>query len=388
MKQEMISYLSTEKEDLYKLCKFLYDNPEESYCEHKACEYISKFLSDRGFNVQNKFLDISTAFYASKGNGHPKICYICEYDAVKGEGHITGHNLLATMSIAATLALGKIIDKVGGTVIIIGCPGEYLGGTKSTMVHQGIFDDIDAVLTVHPDVITCESGTSSAIIPLSVKFIGHDGLSFLNKDVYNSLDAILLTINILNSLLKGFPKDLTVNSILSKGGSTPLLLPGESEAKFYIRANEIDVAKLAEQKLREIAHYVSELMGIQNIVALYEPPSEQLITNITLNRLFSHNLKETGIIDMCDSRDIDAGLSLGVVSHKVPAIHPYISIIKDKSIKYGTKAFGEATLSEYSQEIALKAALGLAFTGLDLIQSENLLGDVKSELYEMKESLY
>ncbi|GIM30022.1 amidohydrolase [Clostridium polyendosporum] len=388
MKQEMISYLSTEKEDLYKLCKFLYDNPEESYCEHKACEYISKFLSDRGFNVQNNFLDISTAFYASKGNGHPKICYLCEYDAVKEEGHITGHNLLATMSITATLGLGKIIEKVGGTVIVIGCPGEYLGGTKSTMVRQGIFDDIDAVLIAHPDVVTCESGTSSAIIPLSVKFIGHDGLSFLNKDIYTSLDSILLTINILNALLKGFPKDVTVNSILSKGGSTPLLLPAESEAKFYIRAKEMDVAKLAEQKLREIAHYVSELMGIQNIVALYEPPSEQLITNITLNRLFSHNLKETGIIDICDPRDIDAGLSLGVISHKVPTIHPYISIIKDKSIKYGTKAFGEATLSQYSQEVALKAALGLAFTGLDLIQSENLLGDVKGEFYDMKKSLY
>ena len=34
MKQEILSYLSTEKENLFKLCKFLYDNREESYKEY------------------------------------------------------------------------------------------------------------------------------------------------------------------------------------------------------------------------------------------------------------------------------------------------------------------------------------------------------------------
>ncbi|SHE45360.1 amidohydrolase [Clostridium fallax] len=390
MKQKIISYLSTEKDDLYKLCNYLYENPEDSYKEHKSCEYISNFLSQRGFDVEKNFLGIDNSFIAKKGSGHPKICYLCEYDAIKNEGHITGHNLLTTISVTASIALGKIIDNFQGTVILIGCPGEYLGGTKSTMAHQKVFDDIDIVMEAHPDIVTCESGTSSAIIPLKVSFLGNNGLKFLNENNYSSLDAILCYFSLINSLSKGLPKDVNIDSILSKGGNTPSLVPLESEAKFYIRSNEMDTAKIIEEKLRNCANYITELMGIQNSVSLYEPPSEELLTNITLNRLFSHNLKENGIIDICDPRNIIAGLSLGSVSHIAPSIHPYISIVEPNStIKYGTKDFAKHTLSEYAQEQGLKAALSLAFTGLDLIENENLLAEVKSEFFsENKNHIY
>lgn len=382
MKQEIISYLSTCRNDIFDLCKYLYDNPEDSYNEIKSCKYLSNLLTKYGFNVDNNFLDLSTSFYATKGSGHPKVCFLCEYDAIPGEGHITGHNLLSATSIAAAISLGNVIDKAGGSVIVIGCPGEYLGGTKSVMVKQGVFADIDVVLLAHPDIITSESGSSSAIIPLSVKFIGNSGLSFLNKGSYTSLDGILLTFNILNSLLKGFPEDVEVNSILSQGGFTPLLLPLESEAKFYIRAKEMDIAKIAEGKLREIIIYVSKLIRVQYSMSLYEPENEELITNRTLNRLFSHNLKESGTINISEPRDVYSGLSLGIVSKTVPCIHPYILIIENNAIKYGTKDFADATISDYALEQSIKAAQALAFTGLDIIQNENLLYEVKNEFYK------
>ena len=382
MKQEMICYLEKNKDDIKKLNDYLYNNPEESYNEYNSYNYICNFLIDHEFTVKKEFLDLKTSFYAFKGNGYPKICFLCEYDAVPGDGHLTGHNLLTSTSIAAALTLSSVIEKIGGTIILIGCPGEYLGGTKSVMVKQGVFDDIDVVLVAHPDTITSESGSSSAIIPLSIKFIGHSGLSFLNKGSYTSLDGILLTFNILNSLLKGFPEDVEVNSILSNGGFTPLLLPLESEAKFYIRAKEMDIAKIAESKLREIAIYVSKLIRVQYSFSLYEPENEELITNRTLNRLFSHNLKENGIINISGPRDIYSGLSLGIVSKKVPCIHPYISIVTDDSIRYGTKEFANATISDYAFDEAMKAALSLSFTGYDIILNENLLSEVKNEFYK------
>ena len=382
MKQEMISYIEQHKDDLLNLNKFLYDNPEKSYYEFSSYNYICNLLEKYNFEINKNFLDLKTSFYAFKGNGHPKICFLCEYDAIPDEGHITGHNLLTTTSVAAALALSSIIEKIGGSVVIIGCPGEYLGGTKSVMVKQGVFDDIDIVLTAHPDVVTSESGSSSAIIPLSIKFLGNKGLSFLNKGTYTSLDGILLTFNILNSLLKGFPKDVEVNSILSEGGFTPLLLPIESEAKFYIRAKEMDVARIVENKLREIAIYVSKLIRVQNSISLYEPENEELITNRSLNRLFSHNLKETGIINIDGPRDIYSGLSLGIVSKKVPCIQPFFSIIQDESIKYGTKDFADATITDHAFKESMKTALALAFTGYDIILKENLLAEVKNEFYK------
>ena len=374
MRQEVISYLSTEKEALFNLCKFLHDNPEDSYKEYDACKYICNFLRDRDFDVREKFLDLDTAFYAKKGNGYPKICFLCEYDAIKSKGgHITGHNLLTTISITSALGLSKVIEKSGGTVILIGCPGEYLGGTKSTYVRQGIFDDIDVVLTTHPDIITSESGTSKAIIPLKVTFKGHDGLSFLDFDSFTSLDGTMLTFNVINALSKGFCKKANIHTILSQGGVTPLLRPVESEGKLYIRAESTKTAKCIENKIRNLIACISDTMNLESCVELYEPPNEELLSNQVLNRLYSHNLKENGIINIGKPRDIDAGLSLGTVSHKVPCIHPYINIVDNVNIDYGTKEFADATISSFAQEQALSASYALISTALDLIESENNL---------------
>ncbi|MDK0583352.1 zinc-binding metallopeptidase family protein [Clostridium perfringens] len=389
MRQEVISYLSTEKEDLFNLCKFLHDNPEDSYKEYDACKYICNFLRDRDFDVREKFLDLDTAFYAKKGNGYPKICFLCEYDAIKSKGgHITGHNLLTTISITSALGLSKVIEKSGGTVILIGCPGEYLGGTKSTYVRQGIFDDIDVVLTTHPDIITSESGTSKAIIPLKVTFKGHDGLSFLDFDSFTSLDGTMLTFNVINALSKGFCKKANIHTILSQGGVTPLLRPVESEGKLYIRAESTKTAKCIENKIRNLIACISDTMNLESCVELYEPPNEELLSNQVLNRLYSHNLKENGIINIGKPRDIDAGLSLGTVSHKVPCIHPYINIVDNVNIDYGTKEFADATISSFAQEQALSASYALISTALDLIESDFLLSEVKETFNMSKENLY
>lgn len=389
MRQEVISYLSTEKEALFNLCKFLHDNPEDSYKEYDACKYICNFLRDRDFDVREKFLDLDTAFYAKKGNGYPKICFLCEYDAIKSKGgHITGHNLLTTISITSALGLSKVIEKSGGTVILIGCPGEYLGGTKSTYVRQGIFDDIDVVLTTHPDIITSESGTSKAIIPLKVTFKGHDGLSFLDFDSFTSLDGTMLTFNVINALSKGFCKKANIHTILSQGGVTPLLRPVESEGKLYIRAESTKTAKCIENKIRNLVAYISDTMNLESCVELYEPPNEELLSNQVLNRLYSHNLKENGIINIGKPRDIDAGLSLGTVSHKVPCIHPYINIVDNVNIDYGTKEFADATISSFAQEQALSASYALISTALDLIESDFLLSEVKETFNMSKENLY
>jgi len=381
MKQKVISFLSTCSDDIKNLCTYLHDNPETSYNEYKSCNYICDLLIKYNFKVDKSFLNIEHSFIAKKGTGHPKICFLCEYDAIKDEGHITGHNLLTAMSVSASLALGNVIDDIGGSVILIGCPGEYLGGTKGTMVKQGVFDDVDVVMLAHPDTSTCESGSSSAIIPVGLKFESENKLSFLNKDSYNSLDAVLLTLNILNSLKKGFPNNLEINSIISNGGYTTLLLPSNSEIKFCIRASDTKTANFAYDKIRNIANYVSNLINIPNTFFLYESPNKELITNRTLNRLFSHNLKENGIININAARDIYAGLSLGDVSHKIPCIHPYISIINNDVVKYGSLDFAKATISPFALKQCNIVAISLALTAIDLIQNENLLNEVKTEFF-------
>ena len=155
MKHDVKKYLSVCENDIENICKFLYSHPEESYKEEKSSEFISEVLNKHGFKVEKNILDIKNSFYAYKGNGHPKICFLCEYDSIPNEGHITGHNMLSAISTLAGLCLGNAVDNLDyGSSIIIGCPGEYLGGTKEVMAKQGVFDDIDSVMVIHPDVVT------------------------------------------------------------------------------------------------------------------------------------------------------------------------------------------------------------------------------------------
>ena len=97
MKQEIISFLSTCEQDIKDLCTYLYENPEVSYDEYKSSQYICNILQKYNFKIENNILGIDNSFIATKGNGHPKICYLCEYDAVEDYGHITGHNMVTAL---------------------------------------------------------------------------------------------------------------------------------------------------------------------------------------------------------------------------------------------------------------------------------------------------
>ena len=385
MKQEAINYIESLKEDILNISKYIYDNPEESYKENKSYKFLVNFLRLHKFSIKEHFLDIDTSFYASIGTGYPKICFLCQYDAVPKEGHITGHNTISAMSIGAALGLSKILSSMNCTIILLGCPGEYVGNAIVTMAKQGVFDDIDAVLMAHPHVTTSESGTSNAIIPLSIRYSYHsDALSFMNKSNYTALDAMMVTFNIINSIDKTFHEDASINWILSEGGTSPFLVPKDCEAKFYIRAKNTELATLIEKKFKIITSCICELTNMNCKTSIYGLPYKEFITNPTLSRLFSHNLKEQGIIDVNTCLNVSAGISLGDVSHICPTIHPYVKITDNDEVQYGTKAFGESTTSQYCEDTIIKTSKALACTAIDLIENKHLLSQIKAEFQDKK----
>lgn len=381
MKQEIISYLHSIKDQIYNITKFLYDNPEESYKEAKASTYLTKILRDNGFKITDSFLDISTAFYAEYGKDYPKICFLCDLDAAPSKGHIHGHNLSAAISLSAALSLSRVIDKTGGTVIVLGCPGEYKGGSKVTMAKQGIFKDIDVAMMVHPDILTAEGGTSKAVLPLSIKFSKASGTLCLKSNCISSTDASIFILNSLNLIMKGYNNDLQIDAVLNNSSSNPSLPTDISEIKIYIRAKDYSTAEEVEGKIKKLVETTSFLTSVSSEIKIYQLPYSEMITNKTLSRIFSHNLKELGIIDSCGIYDIDQGLSMGNVSHCTASIHPYIQITEKDDIPYGSIEFAAATLSDFAQERALHAASALALTAFDIIQKQNLISEIKEEFY-------
>lgn len=382
MKQNAISYLSTEKENLNKLSKYLYNNPEESYKEFKACAYLTEFLEHRGFNIEKNFQSIPTAFKAIIGNGHPVICFTCEYDAIPDKGHLTAHNLICQTQIGAAISLAHILNKLKkeGTIIVLGCPGEYLGGSKEVFLRQGVFDDIDVILNTQANIITCESGTSASIIPLQINITSDFTLSLENTCKYSALDATLAICNILNTLEKGLncenPKiDYTIN----ESTKDPFIKSNNSIIKILIRSKTKNEGLEIKETIKSIAEFISKLLNVQIETSLYQTPSEPLNSNKTLSRLFSHNLKESGIIDINPSISSNDGIGLGGISHLVPTINPLIAITKEK-VNYASLDFAKLSLTDEANEISFKISSALICTSLDLIEKEELLIEAKQEL--------
>ncbi|WP_392486841.1 M20 family peptidase [Haloimpatiens sp. FM7315] len=378
MKQEIISYLSTLESELKDLSKNLYDIKEESFKEYKSSKYICSLLKKHGFEVEENFLEIPTSFKGEFGNGHPKICYICEYDADPLKGHITGNNLTSTMAVGACLGLSKVISKSGGTVIILGCPGEYINGCKTTMAKQGVFKDIDVVLSAHPNTITTVALKSNALLPLKIKYS-------LKKDQEVPLlsctatHCAALTYNFIDILKLNLPEGFSVENILMKGKCNPYLISSYFESNYLISANTIKNCEYIKNMILNFAKNLKDLMDLDLESNMYQLPYEEMISNDTLCRIFSHNLKETGIIDFHDFHDALPGLSLGSVSHVVPCINHFIKITENQDVAYPSSGFAKETLKDYAFNQSLKAIKALAITGLDLIENSNLLKEIKLE---------
>ena len=120
------------------IVKTLYDNPETGFQEYETQKVLVKYLKDAGFDVKAGVV-IDTDFvaeYKSCKEG-PTIAFMCEYDALPEVGHGCGHNLIAGIGIAAGEALKSVVDEVGGTVRVVGTPGEEnFGGKVSGSVSK------------------------------------------------------------------------------------------------------------------------------------------------------------------------------------------------------------------------------------------------------------
>ena len=170
----------------------IWDYAELSLQEVRSAALYCEVMEKEGFHVEKGICGIETAFSASYGSGRPLIGILAEYDALSGlsqeagslrrkertpggSGHGCGHNLLGAGAFAAALGVKAFLEKSGcpGTVVLYGCPGEEGGAAKAFMARDGVWRDLDAALTWHPeDVNEVETGSSNSCIQVQYEFTG------------------------------------------------------------------------------------------------------------------------------------------------------------------------------------------------------------------------
>lgn len=375
--------------DLKELNEYIYKNPELGRKEFKACEAHKSLLKKYGFEVEENYIGIPTAYLAKYSSGKKgiKIGYLAEYDALPEIGHGCGHNILGATSIGAGILLKEYIDKFGGEVLIFGTPAEETFGAKVDMAEAGCFDDIDVAMISHPTGKNHEkSGTSQAMEALQFTFRGKT--AHAAGDPYNginALDGVIQFFNSVNALRQQTKTSARIHGIISNGGEAANIIPDLAVANFYIReATTKEMLKLSE-RVKNCAKGAALATGTSLEIENYEYTFKHLVTNEKLSDIYTKNLELQGIKDIPMS-DPTGSSDCGDVSHHCPTIHTYFPISKCELTGHSLE-FAKATITEEAYQGMKEAIFALVMTGKDILENENLLKEIKDEFNQMKKTL-
>jgi amidohydrolase len=387
------------RDRLIEISDWLYENPEFGCEEFEASELLSNELKKNGFKVEKPFLKMPTAFKGTfKGKqGGPKIAILGEYDALEGIGHGCGHNIIGTAAIGAGIALSKIMRDLSGEIVVLGCPAEEnrKGGppggwacqfSKLAMSAQGVFNDIDAAIMIHPTSGVSRVWSTTLISQyVDVIFKGKSAHAAGNPwDGRNALQSAVLFINGVNAirqqLRRGSPYYPVIHFILTEGGTAMNAIPKVANVYGGCRSQDREYMQEMFEMIHNCAKGAAIMMGCElewtprSRGALFAPlgseKREVKIPNLYLTELVYNNLLNLDV-DIEDwrlsvKRPPGGGTDFGNVTHKVPALDLSISISKEKLPGHSVQ-LAKATTNEEGHKGLINGAKAMAMTAVDII---------------------
>ena len=378
-------------QDLYEefkgLSDYIYENPELGYEEFKSSKAHIDLLTKHGFSIEQPYAGMDTAFRAEFDSGKegPTIAYLSEYDALPGIGHGCGHNMLGTVDTGAGIVLSKIIEEIGGKVVVFGTPAEETDGGKVHMANRGSFDDIDVAMCTHPNDFNTVSGNSMAIEPLSFEFYGKGAhAAEAPFEGVNALDAVINMFNNVNALRQQMHPSARVHGIIKHGGDAPNIIPDYTRADFYVRALDMSYLNELSAKVIKCAEGAALAAGVEMKYNNFENIFSNMITNEHLSQTYNDNAAEVGVEMVAEDDSNMGSIDMGNVSQVVPSIHSYYSITGDKHVVGHTAEFRDFTKSEVGYTAMSNTIEILAKTGYDVITKPELLQAIKEEFEATK----
>lgn len=387
-KQNILDYIENNKYEYVEMSHRIHERPELGNEEIFASRTLIDTLKANGFEIETDIAGHATGFiatYESDKEG-PVIGFLAEYDALPGLGHVCGHNIIGTASTLGGIALKQVIDHIGGSVVVLGCPAEEggeNGSAKASYVKAGIIDDIDIALMVHPGNETYRTINTLAVDVLDVKFYGKSAHASENADeALNALDAMISYFNGVAQLRQHIKKSQRVHGVILDGGKAANIIPDFTHARFYTRATSRKELDVLTEKVKQIARGAAIQTGCDYEFGPIQNGVNELIKSPKLDDLFEKYATEMGEAVIDD--DFGYGSTdTGNVSHVVPTIHPHIKI-GSRNLVGHTHRFREAAASLQGDQALIKGAKIMALMGLELINDTSLFNEIVEEHHHMK----
>lgn len=363
MNNKVLNKINIIQDEMINLSEEIFKNPELGFKEYETNKLICSVLDK--YNISYKSDIAITGIKStieSKQDG-PHIALLCELDAVPSNDHTyigkkdncahsCGHYAQVGVMLGTFIALkeSKVIENLGGKVSFIATPAEeycdfnyreklvkenkikYISG-KQEMVKEGIFDDIDLILSCHSmppnDKYYSEiNSTLNGFLGKKITFRGTSAHAGLNPcDGINALNAANVSLNAISYLRETFKEEdaIRVHYVISEGGTSVNSVPDKVVIDMYIRAKTLnaimDVNNKVDRALRGGALAIGAEVEIINTGGYLPLTQDKYLTSVVKDNLLKF-MNEDNILKDCHSF---ASGDIGDLSYLLPTVQIGIS---------------------------------------------------------------
>lgn len=322
-------------------------------------------------------------------------------DALVGIGHACGHNLIATASLAAGLAVAELMQQhsLPGKVILFGTPAEEGGGGKIKLIDAGAYKDhgVDINLISHPGIVqNCALMRTTAYTRFKVEYFGREAHAAANPWLgINALDGLITAYNSLSVLRQQtMPGDI-IQGHITDGGAAPNIIHAYAAGVFVVRADTR--ARLGELKKKVDGCFEA---GATATGARLRMTEEQAYADHVPNRVLARNYTryfnclvpenddphEPPISRIPVDQDVDeekgvtrASTDQGDISYQMPSLSVGFSIVPGPGGQGPhNPEFADSAGTRGAFERCLRVGKAMAGTALDVLSERKLLKDVQS----------
>ncbi len=313
---DKIRQLAQQKQDcIWTLAQQVWKYAECNWKETKSAAATAAALRAEGFSVTEGVASLPTALVAHYGDHGPIIGFLGEYDALPGmsqeagvaehrplaadaAGHGCGHNMLGAGAFGAAVLLKELIAQglVDAQVEFFGCPAEEDGAGKAHMGRAGVFSQLDALFTWHPDSANHVVGTGTlAVMGVEYRFKGitaHAAASpYSGRSALDAAELMNVGCNYLREHM--IPEARLHYAYRDTGGTAPNVVPDRAALHYFIRAPKVHQMLELFERVNKVAQGAAMMTETQVEWTVIDACSD-FVPNRTLGQLLAKCMTELG----------------------------------------------------------------------------------------------
>jgi len=370
--------------DILDLGRRIHADPELAFQEVRTSGLLQSVLSAEGFTVSPATPSLPTSFRAVHrlSADRPRMTFTAEMDALPGLGHACGHNIIAAAGTYAAIVLKSVIGpEVGGTIEVIGTPAEESGSGKVRMIQDGVFENSDVVLQVHPHTLDTVVGQAMARRSLVVEYFGKKAhAAAAPREGINALDALVLFYHSAALPRTKLPAGCLFHGVIEEGGQAPNIIPDYARGRFSLRADTMPKLEILLEQVTALAQAAATATGCRCQVTEPGPGVTTFRRNPALEDLFAGLFEDRGRLDPRKIRESYGSTDLANVSQVVPTIEP---LVKASDFPIHTEEFARDAVGTGGERALLDGVFFLACGGSSILTEPLLLDRISQDFLEV-----